>query len=59
MTEKEKREHEYKKTVLAAAKERVKDVDEVVRYQMPTAYDDTSIGAKQDERWAVAYERYR
>jgi len=59
MTEKEQRELEYKKTVLAAAKERVKDVDDVVRYQMPTAYDDTSKGPRQDERWKVAYERYR
>jgi len=60
VSEKERKDLEYKKQVYELAMQRAKDLDEVTGYKMPEAYDDQDgKGARQDRRYAVALERYR
>ncbi|KAG0587933.1 hypothetical protein M758_2G172300 [Ceratodon purpureus] len=58
LTAKEQAEYRYKKEVYELAKQRAKDVDEIVGYHMPEAYDKAD-RVTQDKRFAVAKERYR
>ncbi|XP_024374932.1 pre-mRNA-splicing factor ATP-dependent RNA helicase DEAH1 [Physcomitrium patens] len=58
LTAKEQAEYRYKKQVYELAKQRAQDVDNIVGYHMPEAYDKAD-RVTQDKRFAVALERYR
>eukprot|EP00898_Chlorokybus_atmophyticus_P001287 jgi/Chlat1/2159/Chrsp17S02733 len=58
LTAKERAEFEYKKHLLELAEQRAKDVDEIVGYRMPEAYDQEG-HVRQDKRFEVAMQRYR
>lgn len=58
LTAKEREEMKYKRRVYELAKQRAKDLDNIVEYRMPEAYDKEG-AVKQDKRFAVALERYR
>eukprot|EP00246_Nothoceros_aenigmaticus_P007014 TRINITY_DN2059_c0_g1_i1.p1 TRINITY_DN2059_c0_g1~~TRINITY_DN2059_c0_g1_i1.p1 ORF type:complete len:238 (+),score=74.70 TRINITY_DN2059_c0_g1_i1:41-715(+) len=59
LTAKEERELRYKREVYELAKQRAKDIDNIVEYRMPEAYDNVDGRVQQDKRFAVALERYR
>ncbi|KAL3688626.1 hypothetical protein R1sor_014935 [Riccia sorocarpa] len=59
LTAKEEEEKKVKKKLYELAKERAEDLDSIMGYHMPTAYDDTGGKVRQDERFAVATQRYR
>eukprot|EP00850_Spirogloea_muscicola_P000281 SM000001S04683 [mRNA] locus=s1:1595740:1605356:- [translate_table: standard] len=58
LTAKEEAELRYKKKVYDLAMQRAKDVEDIVEYRMPEAYDQEG-DVKQDRRYAVALERYK
>lgn len=58
LTAKEREEMRYKRTVYELAKQRAKDIDNIVEYKMPEAYDKEG-GVQQDRRFAVALQRYK
>ncbi|XP_057814918.2 pre-mRNA-splicing factor ATP-dependent RNA helicase DEAH1 isoform X2 [Cryptomeria japonica] len=58
LTAKEEQEMRYKRTVYELAKQRAKDLDNIVEYRMPEAYDEDG-KVKQEKRFAVAIQRYR
>eukprot|EP00252_Welwitschia_mirabilis_P004082 TRINITY_DN14270_c0_g2_i1.p1 TRINITY_DN14270_c0_g2~~TRINITY_DN14270_c0_g2_i1.p1 ORF type:complete len:1044 (-),score=237.61 TRINITY_DN14270_c0_g2_i1:18-3149(-) len=58
LTEQEKHEMGYKKTVYELALQRAKDIDDIVEYRMPEAYDQEG-KVKQEKRFAVALQRYK
>ena len=51
-------EFRYKKEVYELAKQRAKDVDNVMEYRMPEAYDSAN-RVTQDKRFAVPLDPYR
>ena len=58
LTEIEKQELEYKKTVYELAKERVTKVKDVERYMLPEAYDDPENKKGRKHRYDVLEARY-
>ncbi|KAF3787291.1 Pre-mRNA-splicing factor ATP-dependent RNA helicase [Nymphaea thermarum] len=58
VTEKEHEEMRYKKEIYGLAKKRVEEVDEIMEYKMPEAYD-VDGGVNQEKRFSVAMQRYR
>ncbi|KAH9307533.1 hypothetical protein KI387_035444, partial [Taxus chinensis] len=58
LTAKEEQEMRYKRTVYELAKQRAKDLDNIVEYRMPEAYDEEG-KVKQEKRFSVAMQRYR
>ncbi|CAN6452456.1 unnamed protein product [Victoria cruziana] len=58
VTEKEHQEMRYKKEIYSLAKKRVEEVDEIMEYKMPEAYD-VDGGVNQEKRFSVAVQRYR
>ncbi|KAG6556223.1 hypothetical protein Mapa_002164 [Marchantia paleacea] len=59
LTAKEEEDMRFKRKMYELAKERAEDVDAILGYQMPKAYDDTDGKVRQDERFAVATQRYK
>ena len=58
LTQKEQKEYEYKKRVYELANQRIKEIDNVVEYRIPEAYDEPG-KESQDKRYAAALERYK
>eukprot|EP00249_Psilotum_nudum_P022504 c28541_g1_i3 orf=362-3079(+) len=58
LTLQEQEEMRYKRTVYELAKQRAKDIENIVEYRMPEAYDQEG-KVRQNRRFGVALERYR